>query len=153
MKKQSGFTLIELMIVVAIVAILAAVALPRYKGYTNRAKFTEVVASIGPAKSAVETCILTYRGVAADMLKNCAGAGGKAVDNTYKPAKVAGVGVAYDASAITITASGAAAQFDDSYTATDLTYTFATSGALVAERPVEWTDGGSAGQCIAASLC
>ncbi|MGO1246943.1 MAG: pilin [Oceanisphaera sp.] len=52
----NGFTLIELMIVVAIVAILAAVALPSYQTYTKRAKFTEVIAATGPAKTAIEIC-------------------------------------------------------------------------------------------------
>ncbi len=56
MKKQSGFTLIELMIVVAIVAILAAVALPAYQNYTKKAAFTEVVMATGSAKTAVEIC-------------------------------------------------------------------------------------------------
>ncbi|MFQ2043793.1 prepilin-type N-terminal cleavage/methylation domain-containing protein [Aeromonas veronii] len=56
MKKQSGFTLIELMIVVAIVAILAAVALPAYQNYTKKAKFTEIIAATGAAKTAVEIC-------------------------------------------------------------------------------------------------
>ncbi|WP_305729941.1 prepilin-type N-terminal cleavage/methylation domain-containing protein [Aeromonas sp. sif2416] len=57
MKRQSGFTLIELMIVVAIVAILAAIALPAYQTYTKRAKFSEVIAAITPAKTAVEVCV------------------------------------------------------------------------------------------------
>lgn len=56
MKKQSGFTLIELMIVVAIVAILAAIALPAYQNYTKKAKFTEVIASTGALKTSVELC-------------------------------------------------------------------------------------------------
>lgn len=56
MKKQSGFTLIELMIVVAIVAILAAIAMPAYQTYTKKAKMTELVAATGSLKTSAEIC-------------------------------------------------------------------------------------------------
>lgn len=52
-KAQSGFTLIELMIVVAIIGILAAVALPAYQDYTVRAKVQEAVSLSSPARTAV----------------------------------------------------------------------------------------------------
>jgi len=54
MKKQTGFTLIELMIVVAIIGILAAIALPAYQTYTNKAKFSEVVVATSAVKTAIE---------------------------------------------------------------------------------------------------
>jgi type IV pilus assembly protein PilA len=53
MKKQQGFTLIELMIVVAIIGILAAIALPAYSDYTKKAKVSEVMLAASSARTAV----------------------------------------------------------------------------------------------------
>ena len=53
MKKQQGFTLIELMIVVAIIGILAAIAIPAYQDYTIRAQVSEGLSLSSGAKAAV----------------------------------------------------------------------------------------------------
>jgi len=72
-KKAKGFTLIELMIVVAIIGILAAVALPAYQTYAARAEFSEAILATGVYKNAANIAAQT-RGVTAANLN--AGANG-----------------------------------------------------------------------------
>lgn len=57
MNTQKGFTLIELMIVVAIIGILAAIAIPQYQNYIAKSQVTRAVAELGALKTAVEACL------------------------------------------------------------------------------------------------
>lgn len=58
MNAQKGFTLIELMIVVAIIGILAAIAIPQYQNYIARSQVSRVMGEASAVKTAVETCLL-----------------------------------------------------------------------------------------------
>nr|P19528.1 RecName: Full=Type IV major fimbrial protein FimA; AltName: Full=351 antigen; AltName: Full=Pilin; AltName: Full=Serogroup H; Flags: Precursor [Dichelobacter nodosus]AAA23336.1 prepilin [Dichelobacter nodosus] len=55
---QKGFTLIELMIVVAIIGILAAIAIPQYQNYIARSQVSRVMSETGQMRTAIETCLL-----------------------------------------------------------------------------------------------
>ncbi len=85
-KAQKGFTLIELMIVVAIIGILAMIALPAYQNYTEKARFTEVIQSTSAVKTAVEICASTTGALTA-----CDGGSSGIPDNIIAAAGVTGL--------------------------------------------------------------
>lgn len=98
---QKGFTLIELMIVVAIIGILAAVALPAYQDYTVRAKTSEVVLQASGAKTAVAEAYQTL----GHMPANATSAGMTAATTSPYVASL-GFTTGTNAATITATASG-----------------------------------------------
>ena len=138
-KKQLGFTLIELMIVIAIIGILASVALPAYQTYTKKAKFSEVVLAGSNMKSSVDVCFQT-RGDS--NLANCDTLAkvGLNSDDLNIGAHVASGVITATSAIITVTGNSTSVDGEDY----ELTPT-------VAGRSLTWSDDTST--CISADLC
>jgi type IV pilus assembly protein PilA len=99
---QKGFTLIELMIVVAIIGILAAVALPAYQDYTVRAKMSEVIGMAAAAKTSVSEYYVTMGKMPATAA--VAGVNTNRAQSTY--VSTVGYAVAADVATVSYTIKG-----------------------------------------------
>ncbi|WP_044182273.1 prepilin peptidase-dependent pilin [Phytobacter massiliensis] len=63
MNRQQGFTLIELMVVIGIIAILSAIGIPAYQNYLRKAALTDMLQTFVPFRTAVELCALDHGGL------------------------------------------------------------------------------------------
>ena len=144
-KVQKGFTLIELMIVIAIIGILAAVAVPQYSQYTKRAKYSEVKLSVSPIKAGVEDCYQRNAGVAAcNASAATATIPGKVTDNMLtraaSAALVGSVALTDAAGSPVITVAPAAAE---GFTAADTYIITGTVAAILGDNAItNWVESG-----------
>ena len=138
---NTGFTLIELMIVIAIIGILAAVALPAYQTYTKKAKFAEVMAAAAPYKTSVALAIQKNSAscrIGATLALTDLQAGSCGIPPAITTATGVVNGVTVINGVVTVTGT---AEVDSK------TYTLTPNGVTP---PVTWAEGGT---CVAAGLC
>lgn len=136
--RSHGFTLIELMMVVAIIGILASIALPAYQGYAARAKYAELITAAAPAKTAVDLCVQT-RGV--DDCGSIAVQPGWSASGEVDTVSIA---LAEEVFQLTVTPTGAYAGISE-------TDTYVLNGEVSAGSVI-WSEDSAAG-CLASGLC
>lgn len=155
---QKGFTLIELMIVVAIIGILAAVAIPAYQNYTVKSRYTEVVAAASPYKSAIEICAQDGRCNNAGAFTGIVVAAG-VPDAAAIAAGVPGIassGTVFNPAGVTLATAGAVATLTfapnavNGVTAAD---TYVLTGTLGADGKVAWAVTGGCRTRAAGAIC
>lgn len=136
-KAQQGFTLIELMIVVAIIGILASVAMPAYQTYIQKAKFSEVIMATSIYKTNVEVCAQMNAAVA-DTAIPAACAPSVTTPAFTATANTATLVVTPTTGVITATATAAAGG-----------YTYVLTPSMLNGRVI-WA---TSGTCLAAGVC
>ncbi len=149
-RKQTGFTLIELMIVVAIIGILAAVALPAYQQYTAKATYSEVVLATSSLKTDVEVCSQTVAGTNANYIVACIGGGGGGVVDVANAAPAEAITVTATTTAagvVSLTATGR-----NTYNGTAAATYILDGTRIAADGSVVWSLN-AASTCIAALVC
>lgn len=137
MKTHKGFTLIELMIVIAIIGILTAIALPAYQVYTKKARFTEVVLAAATVRTNIDSC---FQGRGDYILTNCDSIVEISID-------ASGVTAANNVSSISIDPVTALVTATGETSVDNATYTLLPT---VSGSALTWT---ASGTCIAAGFC
>lgn len=128
-KAQQGFTLIELMIVVAIIGILAAVAIPAYRDYVTKSRMSNVISATSAVKTAISLCLQEN-----GALASCDSAA--EVGITLPPATT-------DLASITITTATAAIVATGTAAAGGYTYILTPTAPAAGDSVITWTISGT----------
>lgn len=138
LRSQKGFTLLELLVVIAIVGILATLAVPRFQGQMDKARFTEVVSATAPYKAAVEVC--AQRNPVANCVSGALGV-------------PAAVGASANIASVAVTAGGVITATAIAALGNGATYVItptAPAAAATGGSALTWVNSGS---CLATALC